>query len=240
MFKISENKLLVISIILFFIFGYIVALSVVSFKQLEEKTPFVKEKIDSGEFAYAYNFYLNENPSIASRPAYGNPNASVTMLAFLDIDSETSKKFIMDIFPKLKQDFIDTGKIKYYHKNYITSEDYKVKNNRYIYATTLSCIKMLKEDSYYDVYFELFKNSSNISSVVSKYNVSVDNFTYCLQNNEFDEIKEDMSEVENFGIPFGQKFYIGYTANYNTGLDGIPSYTTFRRTINEYQMRIGG
>lgn len=234
------TKKLSISMILLLMFVYIVAVTVSSFKELEQKTPVIKEKIDTGEYEYVYAFYLNNNPKIVSRPAYGNPNASITVLAFLDIDSESSKKFIREVFPRLKQDFIETGKVKYYHKNYITSDDYRERNKRYIYATTLSCIKMLKEDNYYDIYFEIINDSSNISSIIAKYNVSISNFTYCLQNNEFDEIKEDMSEVENFGIPFGQKFYIGFMANYNTGIDGIPSYTVFRRTINEYQMRIGG
>ncbi|MEI6659877.1 MAG: DsbA family protein [bacterium] len=56
------------------------------------------------------------NPiAVASRtgePVLGNPNAKVTIVEFADFQCPYCQRFFKDTFPKIKKDYVDTGKAK--------------------------------------------------------------------------------------------------------------------------------
>lgn len=52
------------------------------------------------------------------QPAIGNPNASVTVVEFGDYQCPYCARFEQTVFPRLKGDYIRTGKVKFYFINY--------------------------------------------------------------------------------------------------------------------------
>ncbi|MDR1827457.1 MAG: thioredoxin domain-containing protein [Methylobacteriaceae bacterium] len=55
---------------------------------------------------------LNQ-PSPLGDIVYGNPDAKVTVVEFSSITCSHCAAFAVDIFPRIKKDYIDTGKIKF-------------------------------------------------------------------------------------------------------------------------------
>ena len=207
-----------------------------------KKNPLVEDKLSSLEVGNLYDFYVTSIPNIQNRPFYGDEKANIHIIAFLDIDSESSKFFISEIFPKLEEEHIKTGNVKFYHKNYITREDFNKKNDNYISTISLHCVGKIRKESYYPFYFDIFKISGtkDIPELLEKYNISREEFNNCLKEEEFKEIKEDMAEVGKFGlIGINPNFYIGIERD-NTILTGVPQYEKFTKTIREYGLTIGG
>ena len=94
-------------------------------------------------------------PSTDSIPFYGSSEANVNLIVYLDIESEQTLVYFEDSFPKIKEEFINTGKIKYYQKHYITDEDITKKTNRYYYVQSFYCVAKNYPELYYDYYFVL-------------------------------------------------------------------------------------
>ena len=240
--KREKRKTIVdIILILIAIIAYIIIAGNISLNKMAEKNPDIIQKIKEKDIGYLYSFYIISEPSVEAENYYGNPNASITLIAFLDMNSEDSRRFTQEIFPIIKEEFINTGKIKYYHNNYITLEDIKEENNRYIYAKALECIKVLKPKEYYNFYFDLMNSSQvkNLNILAKKYKINNTQFIECMDNMKFDEISQDAIESENLDSGVGQKFFIGIEGKDNTILSGIPSIERFRRDIKSYQLIIG-
>lgn len=56
---------------------------------------------------------VSEQPSLINQPLLGNENAPVTMVEFGDYKCPSCKAWGERIFPQLKQDYIDSGKLKF-------------------------------------------------------------------------------------------------------------------------------
>lgn len=206
------------------------------------KKPVVREKVNLHDADYLYRFYVSATPNIQNREYLGNPNASIFIIDFIDINSNSSRYFISEIFPKLKEEYIDSGKARFYHKNYITKDDFIAKNERFIYAQALACVIHLKKEVYYNFYFNLFELNSTdeIPTLLGKYNISLRQFADCMQNNQFENIIEDYSEAENFGmVGISPRFYVGIDDRANTIINGIPKYDKFKKAIREYEILLG-
>lgn len=201
----------------------------------------VRDMIQFRDIKNFYDFYITSNPNIDGRSYYGSEDASITIIVYLDPSSESSRQFIKDILPQTMNDFINPRYARFYPKNYITMGDFNEKNERFIYAQSQLCVKQFKEDSFHDFYLELFdiESTDEIVELVKKYNISGKEFNECLKEQEFEELKQDMAEVEIYGIAGNPRIYIGILGTDNTILDGIPNYIRFRRTIRDYQTTIG-
>jgi hypothetical protein len=243
MVKKKRKKVIVgIVLVILFIIVYLIAAGIVSYYQISRRNPLLNEKIANADYVYLYSLYLASNPNITNRPFYGDKDAGVTIIAVLDMNSEDSRYFMKEIFPVIEEEFLETGIAKYYHKDYILLKDIEQKNNRFKYAKALLCIKFLKEDEYYNFYFDLLGQNkvNDLVPLVEKYNISIGDFVDCMENMDNGIIIHDAIESENYGKGISQKFYIGYKGTDNSVLEGIPSYDIFRREVINYQLLIGG
>lgn len=240
-FVADKSKKFAISIFMLIIGGYLVTSGIAIYRIVPQKNPILTEKLDEGNYSYLFDFYVVAAPKIDARSYYGSPNADITLTAFLDIDSQDSIYFIKEIFPRLDEEFIKTGKLKFFIKNYLTIKDYEEKNDKFKYAIALSCISQLKKEAYYNFYFDviLALPPKDLRILAKKYNISNTQFSTCLETQNFREVMEDMVETENFGNGFEQKFYVGFKGTQNTVIDGVPSYARFRRIIRNFMLSIG-
>jgi protein-disulfide isomerase len=200
----------------------------------------IKDKLNSKDFEYLYDFYITRTPIIDNRPFFGNKNADINLIGYLEFNSEESKYFILEVFPKIEKDYIKNGKMRFFHKNYVTKNDFKEQNENFFYAVSLNCVEEIKSEIFWDFYFDLFNiDLKEIKILLKKYNISEKKFSDCLKNPNLDVIKEDSSEVENFDIVgMNPKFYIGIGRD-NSDIYGVPSYERFKRVIRQYQLIMG-
>lgn len=229
--------------ILVFVIIVFVVLTISGFSKTEyQKKPIIQEKIANKDTAYLYNFYVSSKPVITTRPYYGNKNATITIAAYISIESSASRYFMTNIFPELKKEYIDTGKVKFYHKNYVTVQDQTDNTSNYIYAKSLLCVNFIDSTKYYPFYFDLFDltNTSGIITLLNKHNIDIEKYSNCMKIQQFRELTEDMSEIENFGLQgMTPRYYMGVGGEDNTVIDGTPTYTKFKDTIRQYQTLIG-
>ncbi|MCT8137721.1 DsbA family protein [Anaerobacillus sp. CMMVII] len=66
---------------------------------------------------------LVNHPSIENQPTIGDPNASVSVVEFADYKCPACKMWGEQIFPLLKKDFVDTGKITFSYVNVLFHGD---------------------------------------------------------------------------------------------------------------------
>ncbi len=50
---------------------------------------------------------------------YGDPNAPVEIIEYASLTCPHCARFAADIFPKIKSEYIDTGKVKFVYRNYV-------------------------------------------------------------------------------------------------------------------------
>jgi len=191
---------------------------------------------------YLYNFYISSNPDITNKPYYGSEDASITMIAFLDIDSEVSKNFIEGLFLIIKEDYIDNENLKYYPKNYLTLEDIEEQNNKFRYSMALLCVSKIKSERYYAFYFDIFNiDIKDVKKLLIKHRIPRNIYDDCTKEQEtLDQLYKDALEIENLGmVGINQRFYIGIAGKDNTVLSGIPKYDKFQDTLRLYETRLG-
>lgn len=190
--------------------------------------------------AYTYSFYINSDPAIENHVFYGNQEAGITLIGFTDLNSEASNYFIQNIFPLLEKDYIHNNTIKFYHKPYITLADIRERNENFEAAMSLGCIKTIRKEEYYAVYFEMAKNRS-ARKLLEKYNIPVDSYNKCMYGSEaLDALHMDALEIEGLGIVgMNQRFYIGIAGKDNTILDGVQPYDEFQQAIRQHGIEIG-
>ena len=62
----------------------------------------------------------------------------------------------------------------------------------------------------------------------------------CKQTQPFDNIRQDIIEVELYDmVGVSPRMYVGINNRENIIMNGIPSYTQFKRNIRELQLLIG-
>ena len=219
------------------------AVNIFVFYQREyASNPIIQQNISPFSTRYVYDFYVSSTPNINGRSYYGSKNASITIIAFMDIGSEPSKYFIREMFPQIEHDYINAGEAKIYFKNYITAQDFQDKTERFLYAQALSCVESGKKESYYQFYFDLFdtNGTKELKNLLDKNTISRDRFDACINKQDYKNILIDMSETENFGIVgITPRFYIGLDGRDNSVIEGVPAYTKFKRAIKEYQITVG-
>jgi len=227
--------------ITFLILFLLTLISAYAFYKIETKNKMVlKDKINSNDFNYLYGFYITRIPNLGNRFFFGNENASINLIAYLDLNSESSRYFISETFPNIENEYIKPGKIKFFHKNYVTFQDFKEKNENFMYAVYLTCAEEIKREVFWNFYFDLFNSEiKEMPSLLEKYGIPTKEFDNCLKNPNLEKIKEDVSEVENFYIVgMNPKFYIGIGRD-NRVIEGVPNYNKFKRIIRQYQLVIG-
>ncbi|MEM4259615.1 MAG: thioredoxin domain-containing protein [Candidatus Woesearchaeota archaeon] len=200
------------------------------------------DKIKSGQFTNTFNFYFLSNPQIINRQFYGFSNASVTIVGYIDPTSAAGKYFIINYFPLLRSEFINTGSVKFYPKYYVSEEDITNKNDNFIYSTYIFCVNKINKNKFFDFYFDTFQISEKkyLNDLVVKHNISVNEIKKCLDNQSWNEIYEDAGEIRRFGMSgVSPRFYIGILGRDNKIIDGVPSYNTFKRIIRLQQFIIG-
>ena len=214
----------------------------VFYQRAYASNPIIQQNISSFNIGYVYDFYVSSTPTIDGRSYYGGKNASITIIAFMDIGSESSKYFIREMLPQIEHDYINTGEAKIYFKNYITAQDFHDKNERFLYAEALSCIESEKKESYYQFYFDLFgiNGTKEFKNLLDKNKTSHGRFDACIKKQDYKNILIDMYETENFGIIGATpRFYIGLDGRDNSVIEGVPTYAKFKRAIKEYEVTIG-
>ena len=136
---------------------------------------------------------------LTKQPVLGDPDAPVTIVEFGDMKCPVCRTFEQNIFPKLKADYIDTGKANFTFINFpflskVTSlfpEDDSRRASIYGEA-----IFAQNPDAYWDYYQAVYANQGDETKVWATDAFLIDLVTKHVKDIDIDQLKEDVKKPE--------------------------------------------
>ncbi|PIN88973.1 hypothetical protein COU60_04830 [Candidatus Pacearchaeota archaeon CG10_big_fil_rev_8_21_14_0_10_34_76] len=163
----------------------------------------------------------------------GSLNAPVIMFWYFDYQCPFCRTFWKDVLPKIKTEYIETGKVRLVHKDFPLDSIHPSAEEA---AEVARCIlRNINNEHYLQIHNKIFENQESINSEnlklwVKQIGCNVDS---CLQHHTFrDEIKEDHAEAINIGAIGTPHFVIG-----NSHVTGSQPYEVFKKVIETEIMK---
>ncbi len=165
-------------------------------------------------------------------PAMGNTNAKVTVIEFADLRCPFCKQFHDNVFPQLKKDYIDTGKIQFYFRQFPF-----LGPASNVAADAAECAQdqgkfWQFEDYMYtnqpDESDTTLYTAANLAQVAGNMGMDSNAFANCVTNKTDDaRTQQDYTQGQAAGVSGTPTFYIN-----GVQLVGAQPYTAFQSAIN--------
>ncbi len=150
--------------------------------------------------------------SIAELPLRGLSEAPVTIVAFLDYQCPQSLLYYREIWPKIDEEYVQTGRVRYVVKNF---PDLNHSNQGLKVHEAAACAA--DQGKFWEMHTLLFGNQSTLApedlvAHAGTLGLDVDLFRYCLTSSTHAErISRDIEEGRRGGITVTPVFVIGPT-----------------------------
>ncbi|MFB6159057.1 MAG: DsbA family protein [Candidatus Nanohalobium sp.] len=163
---------------------------------------------------------------VKGEPMLGSENASVTVVEFGDFECPACGNFEQSVFSRIKSNYIDTGKIKFYWKDFPLQMHPWAREA----ASTLECVHRQDEEAFWDVKSRVFSNQESLNQGnvrerimdwASKQGVNTSDVSSC---NGVNEVIEDKNQGLKLGVDSTPSVYVN-------GEEVSPSYQEIRQAI---------
>ena len=161
-------------------------------------------------------------------PVLGDPDAPVTIVSFEDYQCPSCGKSFAETFPRLKSDYIDTGKIKYVYR------DFPLTN---IHPEALSAAEASEcaddQGKFWEYHDLLFINQGNLgtqfyASIATTLGLNFEQFAKCMASGKNrEEVQNDFTYGVSVGVSGTPTFFIN-----GIKLVGAQPYETFQQIID--------
>ncbi len=163
----------------------------------------------------------------------GSPDAPVTIVEFSDFQCPYCERFYTQTFAQLKENYIDTGKVRFVFKDFPLSFHDKATPA----ALAAECAG--EQDKYWDMHDKLFGEqqrwveSGNPNDAFKEFakelGLDADQFAECLDSQKYlNEIQADMQEGIAAGVQGTPAFFVN-----DQFLSGAQPYQVFQKTIDQ-------
>ncbi len=138
----------------------------------------------------------------------GDPNAPVTLIEFSDYQCPFCKKFTTEIFPTIKEAYIDTGKVRFVFR------DFPLEIHDLAKEAALAARCAGEQGQYFAYHDILFENSEEISTEnlkawAAELGLDTDLFSTCLNDPEqMKDLETDIAEAKELGVSGTPSFLI--------------------------------
>ena len=147
---------------------------------------------------------------VRGRPVLGKHDAPVTIVEFSDYQCPFCRRYSLTVFPVLKRDYIDTGKVRYVFRDFPLISIHQQAEKAHQGAHCAG-----EFNKYWEMHDALFQNQKDLMVPSLKQyaaNLGLDStiFEGCLDSGKYQEaIRKDMSEGATAGIRGTPSFFIG-------------------------------
>ncbi len=179
----------------------------------------------------------NVKVSIDDDPIKGDLKAPVTIVEFSDYECPFCKRNHDQVFPQIKKDYIDTGKVRYVFRDYPLGFHKKAVPA----AVAANCAG--EQGKYWEINDFLFQSRANLAdekyTEFAKTNgLDLAKFEACRKDiKQQEEVNKDFEDGKNYGVRGTPSFFIGKTENGKemTGVyvRGARPYNTFKTEIDK-------
>jgi protein-disulfide isomerase len=154
----------------------------------------------------------------------GSKSAPVLMVEYFSYNCSHCKSFQLSTFPKIKEKYIDTGKIKFISRQAFGMPDFP--------AGALCAGDQGKFWEYHDYLFQnmiTISSKDDLKSIARQLNLNEDQFNQCFDSGKYKEqITQWGDEAVAKGVNGVPYFFVG-----DQTIDGNVSYEKFERIIEE-------
>lgn len=174
--------------------------------------------------------------SVSGKPSLGSPDAPVTMVEFSDYQCPFCKRYISQVFPTIKKDYIDTGKLRYVFRDFpiATLHPRAMKAHEAAHCAG-------EQNRYWEMHDILFEKSKDFSvPALERYAKEVglngDQFNDCLQTGRYaSKVEKEISDGRKVGVSGTPSFVIGPSGSgekiTGTVVVGARPHATFKQVI---------
>lgn len=163
-------------------------------------------------------------------PVLGDPNAPLTVIEFADFQCPFCKEFFLNIFPLLKRDYIDTGKVQFVFQDmaFLGEESMQA-------AQGARCAQAQgKFWQYHDRLYEVQDGENvgtfvkeNLKKLAAGVGLNQTDFDACLESQVMrPDILESMETARKAQVSATPTLFIG-----NEKIEGVPDYATVKAKI---------
>lgn len=176
-------------------------------------------------------------------PILGSQDAPVTIIEYTDFDCPVCKAASDEVLPKLKKDYIQTGKAKFIFKSLPIQSTHPEAFRK---TEAAYCARAQGGDkaffAYYDSLFAKFGFSFNLENelvaLAEQQSLDADKFRTCLQNRSYKEtVEQDILEANLINSPGTPTWLIGKTdgsgLTETVKVNGLIEYPHFQRIITK-------
>lgn len=151
--------------------------------------------------------------SLDDDPVMGNANAPVTLIEFSDYKCPFCNRFTTDSLPQLKTKYIDTGKLKVVHKDFVIhppqaddaamAADCAGEQSKYWEYHNILWAKYTKEEEF---------TRDNLKKYGVEAGLNSSQFNSCIDSNKYrSEIDKDNQDGRDIGVTGTPTLFIGKT-----------------------------
>ncbi|MDO8530265.1 MAG: DsbA family protein [bacterium] len=175
----------------------------------------------------------------------GDKNAPVTLIEFSDYECPFCKRHFTEVYPQIKKDYIDTGKVKLVFRDFIAVPSHNPLATSE--AMAAECAAEQGGDAVYFKYHDAVfaKTTSNgaglalteLPAIATSLGLNVGAFNQCLSSNKYKaEIDKDQQDGTAAGITGTPSFVVGKSSANGTiegkVIVGAQPYTAFKAAID--------
>ncbi len=154
---------------------------------------------------------LVEGVSVDDDAFKGDANAPVTIVEFSDYECPFCERHVTEVYPKLLENYVDTGKVKYVFRDFPLS----FHPDAFPAAVAANCARDQGDDAtYFAFHDKLFGdqkalNAESFTKYASELNLDTAEFETCLTSGKFDEeIQQDIADGTKYGVSGTPGFFI--------------------------------
>jgi protein-disulfide isomerase len=168
-------------------------------------------------------------------PALGSADAKVLMIEFGDYQCPSCRQFWKDVEPRLKKDYIDTGKVKLVFRDFPLNQH----PEGVLAAMAVNCAR--DQNKYWEFHDKVFREQYNKGDDVIRLkpadlkkwakDIKLDPaaFDQCLDSEKYkDEVMKDKMEGEAAGVQGTPTFFINGHV-----MGGAQQYPEYRKLIDD-------
>lgn len=168
----------------------------------------------------------------------GSPDAPVTIVEFSDSQCPFCRKFATEAFPQIKQDYIDTGKVKLVYRDYPLDFHPMALPS----AVAAECVREKGGDAAYFKFHDKVFAEQNIldgGTVRSTVTFTEDDLknwakslgydiSSCLDSNKYaEEVQNDFADGQSYGVTGTPAFFVNGVV-----VEGAQPYSVFKQVID--------
>lgn len=184
-------------------------------------------------------------PSIAADDSrsIGDPNAPVTIIEYSDFQCPFCYRYVTTTFPQLKQEYIDTGKVRYVFRNFIAATSHTSAP-----AAAIASLCAANQGTFWSFHDRLFAEPSTWSADVKQtpailesyaldLGLNVEQFQTCVASTEIaQQLDDENAEARRLGAIGTPAFFVN-----DKFISGAQSFNAFKAFIeNELAAKARG